>query len=169
VRTSRAALDSRRRRLSEMVVGVIAASAVPPILLVLLVMLGGSENDGLPTSAGLPIRPTDLARGPAPRQRRSRVPPDETLRREDHDRAGHPRPRGGIVRRQKGEVVIARIWRGVVRTDDAADYVRYVRRTGIEHYRSTPGNIGAWILHRSGSCRDRDRHVVPLGEHGFGA
>lgn len=44
--------------------------------------------------------------------------------------------------------MIARIWRGVVRTDDAADYIRYVRRTGIEHYRSTPGNIGAWILHR---------------------
>jgi heme-degrading monooxygenase HmoA len=44
--------------------------------------------------------------------------------------------------------VIARIWRGVVRTDDAAEYVDYVRRTGIEHYRSTPGNLGAWILHR---------------------
>jgi heme-degrading monooxygenase HmoA len=45
-------------------------------------------------------------------------------------------------------MVIARIWRGVVRTDDAAEYIGYVRRTGIEHYRSTPGNIGAWILHR---------------------
>jgi heme-degrading monooxygenase HmoA len=44
--------------------------------------------------------------------------------------------------------VIARIWRGVVRTDDAAEYIEYVRKTGIEHYRSTPGNLGAWILHR---------------------
>ena len=44
--------------------------------------------------------------------------------------------------------VIARIWRGVVRTQDAPDYIEYVRETGIEHYRSTPGNLGAWILHR---------------------
>ena len=44
--------------------------------------------------------------------------------------------------------MIARIWRGVVRTEDADEYVAYVRDTGIEHYRSTPGNVGAWILHR---------------------
>ena len=44
--------------------------------------------------------------------------------------------------------MIARIWRGTVRTDDAAEYVAYVRETGIDHYRSTPGNLGAWILHR---------------------
>jgi heme-degrading monooxygenase HmoA len=44
--------------------------------------------------------------------------------------------------------VIARIWRGVVRSEEAAEYVEYVRQTGIEHYRSTPGNSGAWILHR---------------------
>jgi heme-degrading monooxygenase HmoA len=44
--------------------------------------------------------------------------------------------------------VIARIWRGVVRSEDAAEYVEYVRQTGIEHYRSTPGNAGAWTLHR---------------------
>jgi heme-degrading monooxygenase HmoA len=44
--------------------------------------------------------------------------------------------------------VIARIWRGIVRTEDAAEYIEYVHQTGIEHYRSTPGNLGAWILHR---------------------
>lgn len=44
--------------------------------------------------------------------------------------------------------MIARVWRGGVRTEDAAEYIEYVRRTGIEHYRSTPGNLGAWILHR---------------------
>jgi len=44
--------------------------------------------------------------------------------------------------------VIARIWRGAVRSKDADEYVAYVRGTGIEHYRSTPGNLGAWILHR---------------------
>jgi heme-degrading monooxygenase HmoA len=45
--------------------------------------------------------------------------------------------------------VIARIWRGAVRNEDAEEYVAYVRETGVEHYRSTPGNAGAWILHRS--------------------
>ena len=44
--------------------------------------------------------------------------------------------------------MIARIWRGAVRTEDAAEYVGYILRTGIEQYRSTPGNLGAWILHR---------------------
>ncbi len=45
--------------------------------------------------------------------------------------------------------MIARIWRGAVRDEDADEYVTYVRDTGIDHYRSTPGNLGAWILHRS--------------------
>lgn len=46
--------------------------------------------------------------------------------------------------------MIARIWRGVVRTEDAAEYIEYVRETGIEHYRSTPGNSGAWTLRDAG-------------------
>lgn len=45
--------------------------------------------------------------------------------------------------------MIARIWRGAVRTADADEYVAYIRDTGLVHYRSTPGNLGAWILHRS--------------------
>ena len=45
--------------------------------------------------------------------------------------------------------MIGRIWRGVIRTVDTAEYVEYVRETGIEHYRSIPGNQGAWILTRS--------------------
>jgi heme-degrading monooxygenase HmoA len=45
--------------------------------------------------------------------------------------------------------MIARIWRGTVRTADVEQYVAYVRETGIAHYRSTPGNLGAWILQRS--------------------
>jgi len=44
--------------------------------------------------------------------------------------------------------VIARIWRGAVRNQDADEYVAYVRATGVEQYRSTPGNLGAWILNR---------------------
>jgi heme-degrading monooxygenase HmoA len=45
--------------------------------------------------------------------------------------------------------MIARIWRGTVRTEEADEYVAYVRETGIAHYLSTPGNQGAWILQRS--------------------
>ena len=45
--------------------------------------------------------------------------------------------------------MIARIWRGAVRTADAEEYVAYIRDTGLAEYRSSPGNLGAWILHRS--------------------
>jgi heme-degrading monooxygenase HmoA len=44
--------------------------------------------------------------------------------------------------------VIARIWRGAVRTEDAAEYAVYIEETGMAQYRSTPGNQGAWILRR---------------------
>jgi heme-degrading monooxygenase HmoA len=44
--------------------------------------------------------------------------------------------------------VIARIWRGVVRADDAAAYRAYVEETGLRQYRETPGNRGAWLLQR---------------------
>jgi heme-degrading monooxygenase HmoA len=44
--------------------------------------------------------------------------------------------------------VIARIWRGVVRAEDAAAYRTYVEETGLREYRKTPGNRGAWLLQR---------------------
>src|SRR5690349_12537475 len=44
--------------------------------------------------------------------------------------------------------MIARIWRGAVRAQDAAAYAAYVQRTGIEGYQGTPGNRGAWLLRR---------------------
>jgi heme-degrading monooxygenase HmoA len=44
--------------------------------------------------------------------------------------------------------MIARIWRGAVRAEDAAAYVAYVQETGIAGYRRTPGNRGAWALSR---------------------
>lgn len=43
---------------------------------------------------------------------------------------------------------IVRMWRGVIRTADTAEYVDYVERTGIEQYRETPGNRDAWTLTR---------------------
>ncbi len=44
--------------------------------------------------------------------------------------------------------MIARIWRGAVRSRDADEYAAYVRDTGVDQYKSTPGNRGAWILRR---------------------
>ena len=44
--------------------------------------------------------------------------------------------------------MIARIWRGAVRAEDADAYAAYVQRTGIEGYQRTPGNRGAWLLRR---------------------
>jgi catechol 2,3-dioxygenase-like lactoylglutathione lyase family enzyme/heme-degrading monooxygenase HmoA len=49
--------------------------------------------------------------------------------------------------------LIARIWRGWTRTEDADDYVAYVQATGITAYRATPGNRAAYILRR----RDGER------------
>jgi len=45
--------------------------------------------------------------------------------------------------------MIARIWRGAVRADDAAAYATYIQDTGIEAYKATPGNRGAWLLWRA--------------------
>jgi heme-degrading monooxygenase HmoA len=43
--------------------------------------------------------------------------------------------------------MIARTWRGWVRTERADDYVAYIERTGLAAYRETPGNAGAemWL------------------------
>lgn len=49
--------------------------------------------------------------------------------------------------------MIARIWRGWVRPDDAEAYADYTHRHGIAEYRRTPGNQGAWLLQR----RDGER------------
>src|SRR5712691_6451496 len=43
----------------------------------------------------------------------------------------------------KGVTMIARTWRGWVRTEQAAPYVEYITRTGLEAYGKTPGNLGA--------------------------
>jgi len=44
--------------------------------------------------------------------------------------------------------MIARIWRGWTSIADSDAYARYIEATGIEAYRGTPGNRGAWILRR---------------------
>jgi len=52
--------------------------------------------------------------------------------------------------------MIARIWRGAVRAGDATAYADYIQQTGIEAYKATPGNRGAWMLWRP----DGDRAEV---------
>jgi heme-degrading monooxygenase HmoA len=49
--------------------------------------------------------------------------------------------------------MIARIWRGWTSTKDAGTYAEYVQQTGIQAYRRTPGNQGAWILQRAAGDR----------------
>jgi heme-degrading monooxygenase HmoA len=44
--------------------------------------------------------------------------------------------------------MIARIWKGVVRREDADAYVAYIGETGLAAYAATPGNRGAWMLRR---------------------
>ena len=44
--------------------------------------------------------------------------------------------------------MIARIWRGVVRREDAEAYADYIDETGLAGYADTPGNRGAWMLRR---------------------
>jgi heme-degrading monooxygenase HmoA len=44
--------------------------------------------------------------------------------------------------------MIARIWRGVVRTEDADEYAEYIRDTGFIEYAETAGNRGAHMLRR---------------------
>ena len=40
------------------------------------------------------------------------------------------------------------MWTGAVRTEDKDAYVEYVERTGMAEYRTTPGNLDAWLLTR---------------------
>ena len=44
--------------------------------------------------------------------------------------------------------MIARVWSGRTRAEDAEDYLRYVAETGMRNQRRTPGNRGSWILRR---------------------
>lgn len=44
--------------------------------------------------------------------------------------------------------MIARIWRGAVRAEDADAYAEYLRGTGVRGYAETPGNLGVHMLRR---------------------
>lgn len=44
--------------------------------------------------------------------------------------------------------MIARIWRGATKADDADAYLEYLHATGFAQYRATPGNLGVQALRR---------------------
>jgi hypothetical protein len=44
--------------------------------------------------------------------------------------------------------MIARRWHGRVPVAKAQEYLRLMREVALPDYRSTPGNRGAWCLHR---------------------
>src|SRR5262245_46819825 len=44
--------------------------------------------------------------------------------------------------------MIARIWRGATRAEDAETYLDYLHQTGLNEYRETPGNRGVLALRR---------------------
>jgi heme-degrading monooxygenase HmoA len=44
--------------------------------------------------------------------------------------------------------VIARIWRGAVKTEDGDAYANYMNETGVAGYTSTSGNQGVYMLRR---------------------
>ena len=44
--------------------------------------------------------------------------------------------------------MIARIWHGTVPTPKSEDYLQRMRKVALPDYKSTPGNRGAWCLHR---------------------
>jgi heme-degrading monooxygenase HmoA len=54
--------------------------------------------------------------------------------------------------------VIARIWRGAVRREDADAYAAYMRATGVAGYQATEGNRGVWMLRRD--IDDRTEFVM---------
>ena len=45
--------------------------------------------------------------------------------------------------------MIARIWRGTVRSADAEAYAAYMHETGLAAYAATPGNLDARMLRRA--------------------
>jgi len=44
--------------------------------------------------------------------------------------------------------MIARIWHGAVPLDKSAEYLKRMREVALPDYRSIPGNLGAYCLHR---------------------
>ena len=50
--------------------------------------------------------------------------------------------------------MIARLWRGDTRSEDADAYQQALRDTGVRDYRATPGNRGVWVMRREQGARN---------------
>jgi len=55
---------------------------------------------------------------------------------------------------------ILREWRGVIRREHRDEYVNYIKGTGLDDYRATPGNQGAAIAVRD--LDDKRTEVITL-------
>jgi heme-degrading monooxygenase HmoA len=44
--------------------------------------------------------------------------------------------------------MITRIWHGTTSLENSDDYLEKMKSVALPDYRSTPGNKGAWVLHR---------------------
>ena len=44
--------------------------------------------------------------------------------------------------------MLVRMWHGMTRAEDAAEYLRFLEARAVPDYRSVPGNLGVQILHR---------------------
>ena len=51
--------------------------------------------------------------------------------------------------------MIARLWFGSTRDEDADAYVDYLEQTGVAAHRETPGNKGSLVLRRRRGGRDQ--------------
>ena len=49
--------------------------------------------------------------------------------------------------------MIARLWFGSTRPEDADEYVAYLEQTGVKVHRATPGNRGSLVLRQRGEGR----------------
>ena len=48
----------------------------------------------------------------------------------------------------KGATMIARTWHGRVMTEKADAYLAHLKRTGLNEFRASPGNMGVYVLRR---------------------
>jgi antibiotic biosynthesis monooxygenase (ABM) superfamily enzyme len=53
-----------------------------------------------------------------------------------------------VLERVGGTPLIARLWRGETRAEDADAYLAYLQETGLPAYAATPGNRGVHVLRR---------------------
>ena len=66
--------------------------------------------------------------------------------------------------------MIARVWRGWTRGEDADAYVDYLQQTGAPASLGTPGNRGFTILHRpDGEREELDAFRQAIRESGLGS